>query len=200
MLSVLVGLSGMMMITLSVTYILQVISAVGNKRSFASQVTSVGRTGEEFILRFWDGENFEKIELQLNAYSQQLATLTQQHMAFPILHYYHTTKTQNSQGTAIAILYDALLLLKIGVEAGKRPTEAYLYGTHETIKSFLESIKSALIEKAQEVPPDPSLISLNRKGVPTVSEQEFLLELEKESDQRRLALGLLKKNAREWPT
>ena len=40
--SALVAFTGMSMVTLSITYILQVISAVANKRAFASEVTSIG--------------------------------------------------------------------------------------------------------------------------------------------------------------
>ncbi|WP_162055258.1 potassium channel family protein [Pontibacter pamirensis] len=199
-LSSLVGLNGMLMITLSVTYFLQVVSAVVNKRSFASQVTSVGSTPEEFVLKFWNGRDFKDMEFQLSSLSQQLATLNEQHMAFPILHYYRTTSNQKSQGRAIAILYDALLLLEHGVEECARPSQAYLHSALESGKSFLSTLKTAFIDKAEELPPHPSLSRLYNKGVPTLPEQEFYQRLEKEKDNRKLILGLIQNNVRQWPS
>lgn len=199
-LSSMVGLNGMLMITLSVTYFLQVVSAVVNKRSFASQVTSVGNSSEEFVLKFWNGRDFKAIEFQLSALSQQLATLNEQHLAFPILHYYHTTSEQKSQGRAIAILYDALLLLEHGVEEIACPTQAYTHSTLESGKSFLNTLKTAFIDKAEEVPPQPSLFKLHRAGVPTLPEQEFYLELEKQKENRKLILGLIENDVRQWPS
>ncbi|MFD3003987.1 potassium channel family protein [Pontibacter toksunensis] len=199
-LSSLVGLNGMLMITLSVTYFLQVVSAVVNKRSFASQVTGIGSSSEEFVLKFWNGRDFKAIELQLSSLSQQLSTLNEQHLAFPILHYYHTTSEQKSQGRAIAILYDAVLLLEHGVAEDIRPTQAYLDTTHESAKNFLNTLKSAFINKAEEVPPLPSLLKLNWKGVPTVPEEEFYRKLEDKKETRQLVLGLIKNNNRQWPS
>ena len=199
-LSSLVGLNGMLMITLSVTYFLQVVSAVVNKRSFSSQVTSVGSTSEEFVLKFWNGRDLKALDLHLSSLSQQLARLNEQLLAFPILHYYHTTSDQKSQGRAIAILYDALLLLEYGVEEGVLPAPAYLSSARESVDSFLQTLKSAFIHKSEEAPPLPSLAKLKEKGVPTVPQQEFYQKLADHQDNRKLIYGLIRNNAREWPS
>ncbi|MFD2515973.1 ion channel [Pontibacter locisalis] len=199
-LSSLVGLNGMLMITLSVTYFLQVVSAVVNERSFASQVTSVGSTPEEFVLKFWNGRDFKAIELQLSSLSQQLATLNEQLLAFPILHYYHAKSTNKSPGVAIAILNDALLLLEHGVEKKLLPTQAYLSAARESVNSFLQTLQSAFIHKAPEAPPHPSLCKLREGGVPTVPEQVFHQKVSDDREHRKLIFGLVRNNARKWPS
>jgi uncharacterized membrane protein len=50
--------NGMVLITLTITYVLSVISAVVQKRSFASQVSSFGESPEEFVATTWDGARF----------------------------------------------------------------------------------------------------------------------------------------------
>ena len=52
------GLNGLFMLTLAVTYLLAIIEAVVAKRSFASQVWSLGRSAEEFIIHSWSGRGF----------------------------------------------------------------------------------------------------------------------------------------------
>lgn len=82
--------SGMLLITLSVTYIVNVLSAVTQKRSFASNVSGLGEQGTDVLLRSWNGDDFEGLELPLNTITTQLNTLTLNHKAYPILHYFHS--------------------------------------------------------------------------------------------------------------
>jgi hypothetical protein len=200
-LSSLVGLSGMLVVTLSVTYVLQVISAVVNKRSFASQVTSIGKTPEEFVLKQWNGKGFGAIELQLNSLSQQLATVNEQHMAFPILHYYHAAKPEKSHDIAIAVLDDALTLIEHGVQEEYHPAVTILSSSRQSIDTFLQNLQSAFIQSAEHAPPSPDLAKLKAKEIPTVPEEKFYDKLEKKvKERRKLLLGLTDNGAWEWPS
>ncbi|MFC6997405.1 potassium channel family protein [Rufibacter roseus] len=200
LLSSLVGLTGMALVTLSITYVLQVVSAVVNKRAFASQVTSIGQSAEEFVLKQWNGKDFGAIELQLNSLSGQLAVLDEQHMAFPILHYYHAADYQKSQDVAITILDDALTLIEFGIKEEHQPAQTILASTRNSISTFLQTVQSAFITAAKETPEAPKLVKLTNKGLPTVPEQEFHHKLEEKlKDRRKLLLGLTQNGAWEWP-
>lgn len=198
--SSLVAFTGMSMVTLSITYILQVISAVTNKRAFSSQVTSIGKTSEEFVIKQWTGDSFGAIELQLNSLSNQLAVLNEQHLAFPILHYYHAVRLEKSQDVAIAILDDALTLIKLGVEKKSHPAETILSSTRQSVDSFLTTVKMAFIRPAKNLPQAPDISQLEKKGVPVIPGQEFYEKLEKESDRRKLISGLINNGAWHWPS
>jgi hypothetical protein len=199
-LSSFISLTGMTMVTLSITYVLQVISAVTSKRSIAGQITSIGKTAEEFVAKQWTGEGFGAIELQLNSLSQQLATNNEQHLAFPILHYYHAARIEKSQDIAIAILDDALTLIELGVEEKYKPAETILSSARQSVSSFLTTLQSAFIEAAGETPPAPDISILKKKGIPVIADKEFQKKIEKESDRRKLILGLLNNGAWEWPS
>ena len=199
-LSSLVAFTGMGMVTLSITYVLQVISAVANKRAFSSQITSIGKTPEEFVKKQWTGGGFGAIELQLNSLSGQLATLNEQHLAFPILHYYHAARVEKSQDVAIAVLDDALTLIELGVEEKYQPAQTILSSTRQSVDSFLTTVKMAFIKPAKEVPPEPDISQLSGKEIPFIPEQEFYQKLEKEKDRRKLILGLINSGAWRWPS
>jgi hypothetical protein len=199
-LSSLVAFSGMAMVTLSITYILQVISAVANKRAFASQILSIGKTPEEFVSKQWTGNDFGAIELQLNSLSQQLSTLNEQHLAFPILHYYHAARGQKSQDIAVAVLDDALTIIDLAVEEKYKPAETILSSARQTVETFLETVKMAFIKAAGEAPHLPDYNALKDAGIPMVSESEYRKILEGEKDRRKLILGLINKGAWPWPT
>ena len=198
--SSLISLTGMTMVTLSITYVLQVISAVTAKRSIAGQISSIGKTAEEFVAKQWTSDGFGAIELQLDSLSQQLATNNEQHMAFPILHYYHSAQIEKSQDIAIAILDDALTLIELGVEEKYKPAETILSSARQSVSSFLTTLQSAFIEAAKETPPAPDLTILKKKGIPVIADEEFQKKIEKESERRKLILGLLNNGAWKWPS
>ncbi len=194
-----ISFTGMTMVTLSITYVLQVISAVAAKRSIAGQITSIGKTAEEFVAKQWTGEGFGAIELQLDALSQQLATSNEQHNAFPILHYYHAARIEKSQDVAIAILDDALTLIELGVEEKYQPAETILSSARQSVSSFLTTLRSAFIQAADEVPHLPDINLLQKKGIPTIPDKEYRKKMEAEIERRKLILGLLNKGAWKWP-
>lgn len=74
--------SGMLFVTLSVTYTLSVLDAVTQKRAFASNVSGFGAHAEEIVRTSWAGEEFRGLEIPLNTFTTQLATLTENHKVY----------------------------------------------------------------------------------------------------------------------
>lgn len=198
-LSSLVAFSGMGMVTLGITYIFQVISAVNNKRAFASEVTGIGDTAEEFVTRQWTGDNFGAIELQLNSLSGQLAKLNEQHMAFSILHYYHAAREEKSMDVAIAILDDSLSIIKYGFPDDKLPPETILRSARKSVETFLTTVKKAFINASENDPPKLNLSFLRDKGIAVKRDEDFYEGLKEVEKRRRLILGLIDNGGWIWP-
>ncbi len=97
------GLNGLFMLTLAVTYLLAIIEAVVAKRSFASQVWTLGRTAEEFIVNVWDGHTFRAVELRIVSITEQLQLVVEQHHAYPMLHFYHEAAKRQSVAHSLAV-------------------------------------------------------------------------------------------------
>lgn len=195
----LVAFTGMAMVTLSITYILQVISAVNNKRAFSSEVTGIGKTPEAFVIKQWTGENFGAIELQLSSLSSQLAKLNEQHLSFPILHYYHAARVEKSMDVAVAILDDALNIIKLGMDQKNSPPETIVSSARQSVDSFLTTIHMAFIKPAKDSPRIPELKRVKNQGVPVVEDSEFERKIEKEEKRRKLLLGLINNGSWRWP-
>lgn len=198
-LSALVAFTGMAMVTLSITYILQVITAVNNKRAFSSEVTGIAKTPEEFVIKQWTGEDFGAMELQLNSLSGQLAKLNEQHLSFPILHYYHAARVEKSMDVAVAILDDALNIIKLGMDKKYLPPETILTSARQSVDSFLTTIHMAFIKPWNSSPPIPDLEKVKKEGVPVLDKKEFGQKLEKEEKRRKLLLGLINNGSWRWP-
>lgn len=192
-------LSGMLLITMVVSFLLSVIGGVTTKQSLASQITGLGNSAEEFVLNVWDGKGFSGLDLQLMSITSQLGTLTEQQLAYPVLHRYHGASYKQDSAPAIAILDDTLTILRYGLQEPYRPAPAILKSARETVHTYLKSLASASIYPADQLPPPPDLEPLHQAGLPVVSNAEFRRSLDELSDRRRLLLGLVECNSFRWP-
>lgn len=190
--------SGMLFITLSVTYVLNVLSAITQKQSFASSVSGLGEHGTEILLTSWNGEEFEGLDLPLNTSTTQLNTLTSNHKAYPILHYFHSKQTSQSPTVSVTILDETLSLLQFGLSKQSRPSNTILKNAQTSVESYLDTVQSAFIEPADRSPPPPNLDTFREKELPTVSDGEFTTALEDMDERRRTLLGLVESDEREW--
>lgn len=193
------GFSGMFLITLVVSFLLSVIGGVTTKRALARQITGIGSSAEEFVLSAWDGKGFRGLDLQFMSIASQLGTLTEQQLAYPVLHRYHGASYKEDSAPAIAILDDALTLLCYGVQEPYHPTPLILKSLRETVHTYLTTLASASIYPADHVPPVPDLSALRQAGIPVVSDEEFLRSVEGLNHRRKLLLGLVERNSFKWP-
>lgn len=198
--SVLTTGSGMLVITLSVSYTLSVLDAVTQKRSFASGVTGLGTDSTALVRTAWDGTEFSGLDLPLNTYVSQLNTLTSNHKAYPVLHYFYSQRDEQAPVVAIAVLDEALTIFRFGISEEYRPNNVIITNARSSVQSYLETLHSAFIHPADEVPPPPDLMTLRESGLPTTTNEAFLTELETLIDRRRTLLGLINSDARQWPS
>lgn len=198
--TILTTASGMLFITLSVTYILSVLDAVTQKRAFAMGVSGLGTQGTEIVQRGWNGEEFQGLDLPLNMYVSQLNTLTSNHKAYPILHYFHTLETEEAPVVAIATLDEALTLFRFGIPEQNRPNDVIINNARASVQSYLATLENAFIEPADRSPLSPSLDPLRDAGIPTVSDEEFAAALTDLDERRQVLLGLVEADARQWPS
>ncbi|MDF9745504.1 potassium channel family protein [Natrinema salsiterrestre] len=192
--------SGMLFVTLSVTYVLSVLDAVTQKRSFASSVSGLGSRSDEILRTSWNGDEFDGLELSLNALTSQLNTLTANHKAYPILHYFHTTQSDRAPVMSVALLDDTLTLLRFGVPERNRPSDTIVKNARASVDSYLGTLHEAFIQPADRSPPAPDIEPLRDADIPTVADAEFEASVADLQDRRRLLLALVESDVRQWPS
>jgi hypothetical protein len=191
--------SGMLLVTLVVSYVISVLGAVTQKRSFASNVSGLGQRGETIVRTAWNGEDFDGLELPLNTFTTEINELTTNHHAYPVLHYFYTDRREYAAVLSIVALDEALTLLCFGVQEEDRPSAAVLENARASIGNYLETLGSSFVHVADDTPPPPELEVLREADVPTVSEDAFARSLEESADRRRQLGGLIEADARDWP-
>ncbi|TWT14340.1 potassium channel family protein [Planomicrobium sp. CPCC 101079] len=191
--------SGMLFITLAVTYLLSVLNAVTLKRSFANSVTGIGRHGGEIVENAWNKTDFHDIDLILKSYSDQISTLTAQHKAYPILHYYQTSNVTEAFSVALVVFDEALTILQYGIPECCKPNKLLVVEARSSIDSFLDTINPTYVSPSKNTPPALELETLSKSGLPVVSNEEFHLAVTGLKNRRQKLLGILEANARRWP-
>ncbi|WP_049895719.1 potassium channel family protein [Halopiger xanaduensis] len=192
--------NGLLFVTLSVTYALNVLEAVTQKRAFASTVSAFGTHGEEIVRTSWTGEEFQGLEVPLDSVTTQLATLTENHKAYPILHYFHSARPDRSPIVEIVALDEALTLIRFGVPSDHRPNKLTVRNARTSVEHYLETLHEGFVEPADSQPPPPDLRTLREAGIPTVSNGEFETALDELETRRRILYGLVESDARDWPS
>lgn len=192
--------NGLLVLTLVISYVLSVLSAVVQKRLLAREVAALGSSGPEFVLAGWNGKNFRDLDLPLNTITSRLGQLTEQHLAYPILHYYHSREREASSVLAVAILEDALAILLHAVAEQQRPAEATLRSTRAALQNFHETLNSAFVRSNADLPPAPGLQPLRQEGVTVGEEAVFPDEVARQrADARRQLHGAVTQAGWSWP-
>ena len=191
--------SGMLLVTLVVSYVISVLDAVTQKRAFASNVSGLGQRGEEIVRTAWNGEDFDGLDLPLNTFTTGINELTTNYHAYPILHYFYTDRREYAPVPSIVALDEALTIVRFGVQEDDRPGKAMLENARSSVRNYLQTLDTSFVHAAQYAPPPPDLTVVREADVPTVSDEAFAQSLEASEDRRRRLRGLLEADARDWP-
>lgn len=191
--------NGMLFLTLGATYVLSVLNAVTQQRALADSITGMGMTSEALVQKAWNGKDLHDIDLFLSTTSSMLGQLTAQHKAYPILHFYHPESKEKAAPFAIAILDDALTILKEGTEEQVRPNQFLTEEAQSSIKSYLTTLVPSIAKPASTIPPLPDLEKLRANGIPVVPNEMFAETMSNKAERRKKLLGIVKSDVLEWP-
>lgn len=89
------ALSGLALVTLSLSYLMQVISAVVNERSTMSQIAGLTEASG-------DPAEGATLPMQLVLIGQGVSTAAQRHLAFPMLQYFHSSSPSSAAAVNLA--------------------------------------------------------------------------------------------------
>ncbi len=197
-LSAVASANGFFLVTLSITYLVPVVSAVMQKRQLALYITSLGGTPDEIITRAWNGQGFGQLDQHLIALTPMIIGLAESYLAYPVLHYFHSVERSKATSLSLAALDEALTLLQYGVEESYRPEPVALAPVRRATTAFLQTLKSAYIKAAPDSLGLPPLDLLRAAGIPTVSDEEFRKAIQQVSGRRQLLLALVQNDGWNW--
>ncbi|KEZ79386.1 potassium channel family protein [Salinisphaera hydrothermalis] len=151
------GANGLLLFTLAITYALPIVSAATEKRQLALCIHAMGASPEE-ILEFGIGNgDFDSLSGHLDGFESMIAGASQKHLAYPILHYFHSASSVTALPLALVRLDLALELARLRDEPLPPSVAARIRSTQHVIQQFLATLRGAFIRPIDTGPEIPSL-------------------------------------------
>jgi hypothetical protein len=192
------AVTGIGTFTLAITFLLQVLSAVVQKRTFGACLSDMGGTPARIIGRAWNGEDFDSLTDQLINATGMLHTFTEQHLAYPVLHYFHSERERTAATLRVAALDELILLIAEGTKPEARLPPMVLDPLRAALEGFADALTEEFVDPAEEPPPPPKLSVLRDAGVPTVDDETFRRAVQNSEKSRRFFAGLLREDGWKW--
>jgi hypothetical protein len=159
--------TGLVLVTLSITYLVPVASAVVQRRQLAAQIAGLGGTSHNVVLRGWNGTDFGSLGQNLSMLLPSLHTVRLQHLTYPVLHFFHGQSRHDAAAIAITNLTGAIDLLRYGVQDTARPDDQTLAAVEDGIDQFLAAMDGVHITDRADPITVLALQPLEQAGVPT---------------------------------
>lgn len=148
-----VSFIGLVTVTMSITYLVPVISNAIHKRSLSLRISSLGETPEQIIINSYNGENFDDLENILSDLSSEIFLYTQNHVAYPILHHMHSNNPSENIVLKLVALDEALTIFLYHISKSQRPNLLEVQSVRRAITAYLKTI--TYINPSPESPPLP---------------------------------------------
>ncbi len=189
------AITGLTTLSLSIAYVLPVVRGVVAKRSVALYISTLGRTPHEVLARAWNGEDLGQLDLHLFDLAPRVAEVAQSHLAYPVIHYFHSSDRRTALGPSLVTIDQALAAhAMLNDEVAMDPTATE--PLRAVIGDFLTTLHLAFIEPAEvDLGPGDDRMTrtrdrLREAGLPvdTAAQRELS---EDDVDRNRLLRGYL---------
>lgn len=190
--------TGLIMVTVALTYLIQVFSNVNGKRNFSSYVSGLGNTPEDLLLNAWNGKDFSALNNHLLQLNKQLSAIHHNHMSFPVLHFYYSSDEKTSVPVTVSILDEAITILNTHVQKEVCPDALTMQLTRNTVTDFLSTLNKGFIKPSDAAQPSPQLSKLERRNVPLQKNESDTNNANNLRKRRELLLGFLEDEGRDW--
>lgn len=132
----LMGFNALFFLSLAISYYIPVLDAIIKKRILAAYIYQVGSTPLEFVENSWDGESFEMAYTEFQTLQQMILEHSENHLAYPILDYFHSNDPKYNSIRNIAVLDEAISIVRV-YELDKSPKSYYWIRMKRSLDAYL---------------------------------------------------------------
>lgn len=183
--------TGVALIGLTIAYILPIVSAVVQKREVASYISALGGGPDEILVRAYSDGNFGSLHLHFIALTPMINRLAQNHLAYPVLHYFHSGERFTALGPSIVVLDESLTLAEEGLVEENLMDPSSVRPCRAAIDGFLQSLTRVAVVAAEHPLPLPELDAYRETDLPLRPDEEISERYESLRDRRCLLAGFL---------
>lgn len=192
---------GFIIITLGITYLVPVLSAEMKKRQASIYIHSLGTSPEDILLNAWNGKDFTLLSKHFDMLSDFIMEQAQNHVAYPVLHNFHSHLRREALAINLVALDEALTILMLYMPDDIKPNKQEIYPLRFAITDYLATLVTAFIRPSGNEPAPISLEQLREYGIPLKQKNTHIrMQTEKLRTRRKLLLGMLENDGWHWGT
>ena len=192
------SLSGLFQITFCIAYLVPVALSATFKRKVAASISSIGKTADDVVINMWNGKDWRMLTAFLQSLTPELMMLNQQHLTYPVLHYFHSLRRPAAIGVSLAVLDETLSIVEHGLQEGRGPDPGAFHSARRAISDFLQTLDAAFEDMDADTPSVPTLDRLREAGVPVVSDAKFQERMRQHAERRERLHALLCNDSWRW--
>lgn len=198
--TVFLSLSGFVLITTGISYMVPVLSAVVSKRKLATYIAMLGTNPQDILLKQWNTkeENFGELSTYFSNLVEMLIQHSQQMLAYPVIYCFDTANPKKAAALNISKLDEVLSILLISIPPDQRPSDQSIYPLREAITDYLNIQKNYFIKLKPVEPHPPDLSRLQQAGIPLLHHDNIHQQYDELSNRRKLLGAILKNQGRDF--
>ncbi len=186
------ALIGIIWSSLSLTYVMQIVSADTRERAMASSIMAMGESPYTILDEALRQPGLGSFPLQVVSLSSTMSVVGQDHLAYPILKYILAAKEENSSVIAVCRFDETMTLLQGAV----RDTDPLLLRAGQSaVSDYIDTL--ALRESSQE-PPGLEVSALRSAGDRRADQADLDALLDRLRSRRRQLTSLLQRGGANW--
>lgn len=162
----LLAFSGLAFITISITYIMPVLSAVILQVKLSVFINCLGDTPQQILVNGWNGHNFDRLLKNDADITDMLIEHSENHKVYPIIHYFHNSELKKSIIVSLAMLDEAISMLKHVVAESAKPDQKDMSLLKNSMDFYLEVLKQDQKMETNAMPAQPDWSVLEQEGIP----------------------------------
>lgn len=197
-LTAILSFTGLILISIAITYLIPVVSAEITKRKISVNINTLGGSVEEILLNYWNGKDFRALEQPFMILIDSVILHAQNHKAYSVLHFFHSSDKKEAFVLNLTNLDEVLTVLLHNISEEERPSYNVLMRLRKAITSYLVTLPETFILPGKETPPSQNLSALENKGINIISGEIVTLEYHKLKTRRCLLLSLIKDDGWKW--
>jgi Ion channel len=192
------ALGGLGTVSMAITFLLNVLPAVVQQRTFAAYVSDLGGSPAKILARAWTGESLDSLNDHLLEVTAMVHAFAEQHLAYPVLHFFHSEQLRTAASVRLASLYELLFLLCYGVGDAVHVAPMVVLPLEDALRGLVSVMQGEFVVPDDNAPAAPQLSVLRELGIPTVTNEDYARAAAASRDSRRFYAGLLQDDGWGW--
>jgi hypothetical protein len=189
--------SGLIFITMTVSYLMNVLSGDTQKRKLSKTIIALGYTPFQISQNLLNKDYIDAMESQLAMIGDNIFALSKNLESYPILHYYHTSRFSESMNLNIVMLDEALSLIFCAHNHDKIYKKPLLLFIRKGINSYLQTQQEHINRLSSKIPSLEHIEEMDWSGF-SIPRKTIVENYEKIKHRRTILQTLLEQSGFKW--